>query len=146
MSMIEEPTELMTLSEAALHARVSRQAIYVAIRDQRLPGLLHKKRWYVKRSDLDFYRSQKYIGDNRKNNGKPIFNLEEGKYSVHQLAKFMSVGLGRAYPVQRLYFLLNRGRIKAMRVGAAWVITREDAILLLEEEQRRDNKRMGKVI
>ena len=146
MSNNEEISELLTISEAAKEAKVSRQAIYVALRDQRLKGFQHKRKWFINKADLDYYRSQKYIGDNRKNNGKPIFDLEKGLYSVHQLSKFMSIGLGRPYPMQRVYFLLNRGRIKAHRVGAAWIIMKEDAILLLEEEQRRDNKRMGKVI
>jgi hypothetical protein len=136
-------TELLTISEAAAHSRVSRQAIYVALRDKRLKGFIHKRKWFIKREDLDYYRSQKYIGDNRKNNGEPIFNLEKGIYSVHQLSKFMSLGLGRPFPMQRVYFLLKRGRIKSHRVGAAWIILKEDAILLLEEEQRRDKKRMG---
>jgi excisionase family DNA binding protein len=137
------PDDLMTITEAARHARVSRQAIYVALRDNRLKGAIRGRKWFIKREDLDFYRSQKYIGDNRKNNGARIFNLEEGRYSVHQLSKFMTMGLGRPYPMQRVYFVLRRGRIKAMRVGAAWVIMKEDAIALLQDEQAREAKRMG---
>lgn len=139
----EKISSLLTISEAAKEARVSRQAIYVALRDKRLKGFQHHRKWFINKTDLDFYRSQKYIGDNRKNNGEPIFDLEKGLYSVHQLSKFMSEGLRRPYPMQRIYFLLNRGRIRAHRVGAAWIIMKEDAILLMEQEQRRDAKRMG---
>ena len=137
------PDDLLTITEAAEYSRVSRQAVYVALKDKRLLGFQRKNKWFVRRADLDYYRSQKYIGDNRKNAGKKIFNLEEGRYSVHQVAKFMAAGLGRPYTMNRVYFLLMKGRLKALRVGAAWVIMKEDAVALLQDEQARESKRMG---
>ena len=134
----ENLTPLLTISEAAKEAKVSRQAIYVAIKLGRLTAHQYKRHWFINKADLDFYRENKYIGDHRKRDGKRIFDLDKGVYSVHQVSKFLSMELGRPYTMNRVYYLLNRGDIKAMRNGAAWVILKEEAIKLVELEKGRE--------
>lgn len=125
----------LTVSQAAQLSHVTRQAIYSAIRSGRLTAIVHQEMWYVTTADLETYRISKYNRDLRKLNGEYVFDLEKGHFSVQQVAKVMSAALGRSYPAQHLYYLLRSGYLQAFRVGKTWVIKKEDAIALLEEER-----------
>lgn len=131
----EELSPLLTISDAAKEAKISRQGIYVAIKHGRLKAHQKKLKWFIEKADLDAYRASRYIGDNRKNNGERIFSLEKGIYSVHQVSKFMSLEMGFIYPLNKVYYKLRRGHLKASRTGGAWVIKKEDVIKLLESEK-----------
>lgn len=126
--------EYMTLSEAAKYAHVTRQAYYVALKQGRLKATQIKRKWYVKKKDLDEYRGNKYNRDLRKQDGELVFDLEKGHFSIAQVCKVISSALKRPYPKNSLYYLVRTGQVKAFRKGCAWVIHKEDAVALLEKE------------
>ena len=132
--------KFFTLSEAAEYAHVCRQAIYAALRKKALKAEKNGRRWCISRADLDDYRTNKYNRDRRKFNGEPIFDMEKGHFSVQQVCKVISSTLKKPYPLQHIYYLMRSGQLKAFKKGAAWVISKEDAIDLLEKEKNSDGK------
>ena len=127
-----------SLKEAASYAHVTRQAIYIAIRKKRLIAVKPKGQWVVSKSDLDDYRLSKYNRDLKKDEDGYIFDIEKGYFSVPQVCKVISASIGRPYPIQHIYYLLRRGKLKALRRGVSWVIHRDDAIELLRKETGMD--------
>lgn len=127
--------ELFTLTEAGQYARVTRQAIYVALKAKRLKATKLNNRWKIKKEDLDEYRGNKYNRDLRKQNGELVFDMEKGHFSVPQVCKVLSASLNRPYSLNHLYYLIRSGKVKAFRKGYAWVIHKDDAIALLEKER-----------
>jgi len=131
----ELPDDFLSLAEAAEYAHVTRQAIYVAIRKRGLPAVKKNRQWCISRKDLDEYRANKYNRDKRKFNDEFIFDMEKGHFSVQQVCKVISATLKRPYSLQHIYYLMRRGKLKAFRMGAAWVIAKDDAVDLLEKER-----------
>ena len=131
--------EFFSLNEAAEYAHVTRQAIYKALTHRGLKAKKIGRRWHITRKDLDEYRVNKYNRDNRVINGELVFDMDKGEFSVPQVCKVFSSTMGRPFPVQRLYYLLRIGQLKASRKGASWVIKKEDAIELLQEEMGKYN-------
>lgn len=126
-----------SLPEAAAYAHVTRQAIYLAMKNRGLSGCKIGRQWYIKKEDLDEYRGNKYNRDLRKKDGEYIFDMEKGHFSVQQVCRVISATLGRPYSLQHIYYLLRIGRLKAFRAGNAWVISKEDAVALLDHEKEK---------
>jgi excisionase family DNA binding protein len=131
--------ELLTLTEAAKYAHVTRQAIYKALRERGLKAQKIDNRWLLRKGDIDEYRGNKYNRDMRMVNGQLIFDMVKGEFSVMQVCKVISATLGRPFPPQRLYYLLRSGQIKSFKKGSAWIIKKEDAVALLQEELDKNN-------
>ncbi len=134
MGQKQAPEEFFSLNQCAIYGHVTRQAIYNALRK----GLKAEKRgnrWYIKRADYDEYRANKYNRDKCIFEGEPLFDAERGHYSIRQVALTLSESLGYHVDVQRLYYLVRSGQLKAFKRGAAWVICKEDAIAVLEKEK-----------
>ena len=132
--------DLLTLRQAAEYAHVTRQAIYLALRNRGLTALKANGRWYIKRGDIDEYRKSKYDRSKRRIEGELVHDLDKGNFSVMHLAKIFSLpisegGLGRPYTTQRIYYLLRIGEIKALRKGATWIIPKEEVVRLYEREK-----------
>ncbi|MBM3192289.1 MAG: helix-turn-helix domain-containing protein, partial [Chlamydiae bacterium] len=53
-------SQLVTITEAARINNVTRQAIYVAIKQKKLKAFKETTRWTIDIKDLEKYRSQKY--------------------------------------------------------------------------------------
>ncbi len=131
--------ELLTLEEAAKYARVTRQAIYKALRNRGLKAKKVGRKWMLSKEHIDEYRSNKYNRDMRVVNGQLIFDMEKGEFSVTQVCKVFSATLGRPFPMQRLYYLLRTGQLRSFKKGSAWIINKEDAVALLQEEMDKYN-------
>lgn len=120
----EEPTfnqdQAVTITEAAKINGVTRQAIYVAIKQNKLKAQKDSTRWTIKLSDLESYRRDKYSRTKSTFDGELIFDNQKGYYSVNQVAKILGV------PAQKIYYATRVGMLKAIRKGAAWVISEED--------------------
>ena len=121
MSEIREgeiPTDkkFVTLSEAAKINNVTRQAIYVAIKQKKLRASKDSTRWTIDLDDLENYRKQKYSRSKSMFNGELLFDNQKGYFSVNQVAKMLNV------PAQKTYYATRVGLMKASRRGAAWVI------------------------
>lgn len=111
-----EPKKILSITEAAKLNKVSRQAIYVAIKLGKLKAHKENNRWVIHREDLIAYRKQKYSRAKSVFNGELLFDNNKGYYSVSQIARMLNV------PVQKIYYATRVGMLKAFRKGAAWVI------------------------
>jgi excisionase family DNA binding protein len=122
MSNTNQKTETkhVSITEAARLNNVTRQAIYVAIKLNKLKARKETTRWTIHLDDLEAYRKQKYSRAKSTFNGELIFDNGKGYYSVNQAARMLSV------PAQKIYYATRIGALKAHRKGAAWVIHVED--------------------
>lgn len=112
--------KLVSITEAAKLNKVTRQAIYVAIKLNKLKARKETTRWTIHLDDLENYRKQKYSRTKSTFNGELLFDNNKGYYSVNQVAKMLSV------PAQKIYYATRIGKLKAHRKGAAWVVSVED--------------------
>lgn len=116
----EDDKKVVSITEAAKINKVTRQAIYVAIKQRKLKARKDTTRWVIDLEDLDEYRSNKYSRAKSMFNGELLFDNNKGYYSVKQVAVMLTV------PVQKIYYATRVGLLKASRRGAAWVIHIED--------------------
>jgi excisionase family DNA binding protein len=112
----EREDKLVSITEAAKLNKVTRQAIYVAIKLNKLKARKDSTRWAIHLDDLADYRKQKYSRARSTFNGELVFDSNKGQYSVNQVAKMLGV------PPQKIYYATRSGKLKAFRKGAAWVI------------------------
>lgn len=112
--------KVLTISEAAKLNKVSRQAIYVAIKLNKLKAKKDTSQWTIDRDDLISYRKDKYSRRKSVFGGELIFDRSKGLYSVNEVARMLRV------PVQKIYYATRIGRLNAHRKGAAWVISMND--------------------
>lgn len=115
-NQVEGGDRLVTITKAAEIHKVTRQAIYVAIKLNKLKAYKKTSRWMINLDDLDNYRDQRYSRTKSLHNGELIFSKEKGLFSVNQVANLLKV------PVQKIYYAMRIGLLKASRKGAAWVI------------------------
>ncbi|MBS4167996.1 helix-turn-helix domain-containing protein [Parachlamydia sp. AcF125] len=112
--------KIVSITEAAKLNKVTRQAIYVAIKLNKLKAQKETTRWTINLEDLEAYRKQKYSRTKSMYNGELLFDNNRGFFSVNQVAKMLNV------PAQKIYYATRIGILKAHRKGAAWVIHAED--------------------
>lgn len=111
-----EDKKIVSITEAARINGVTRQAIYVAIKQKKLKATKDATRWKIHIDDLEDYRKQKYSRTKSMFDGELLFDNKQGFYSVRQVAELLNV------PVQKIYYATRIGLIKASRKGAAWVV------------------------
>jgi len=125
--------KVVSITEAARLNNVTRQAIYVAIKQKKLKAYKDSTRWTIDLEDLEDYRRQKYSRAKSLYNGELLFgDNDKGFHSVNQVAKMLGV------PAQKIYYATRIGMLKATRRGAAWVVHTED---LREYQEKYLNKR-----
>ncbi|MGE0831687.1 MAG: helix-turn-helix domain-containing protein [Simkaniaceae bacterium] len=110
------PKKVVSITEAARINGVTRQAIYVAIKQNKLRARKDSTRWTIDLDDLEEYRRNKYSRTKSTYDGDLLFDNGKGYYSVNQVAKMLGV------PAQKIYYATRIGMLKASRKGAAWVI------------------------
>lgn len=118
--MEKKEERVVSITEAAKINGVTRQAIYVAIKLNKLKARKETTRWTISLDDLADYQNMKYCRSKSVFNGEPLFDNCKGYYSVNQVAKMLSV------PAQKIYYATRSGFLKAQRRGAAWVIHSDD--------------------
>ncbi len=133
--MAEDAKKVVSITEAARINRVTRQAIYVAIKLNKLRAKKVQSRWVIDLEDLEEYRKQKYSRAKSTFEGELLFNNEAGFFSVNQVAKMLGV------PAQKIYYATRVGHLKAHRKGAAWVIHQDDVRLYQENYLSRKAKK-----
>lgn len=111
---------VVSITEAARINNVTRQAIYVAIKQRKLKAHKDSTRWTIDLSDLEEYRKHKYSRTKSMFDGELLFDNNKGYYSVNQVAQILGV------PAQKIYYATRVGLLKAIRKGAAWVIHSND--------------------
>jgi excisionase family DNA binding protein len=112
--------KVVSITEAAKLNNVTRQAIYVAIKLNKLPAAKETSRWMIHLDDLIEYRKQKYSRAKSLFQGELLFDNHKGYFSVNQVAKLLNV------PAQKIYYATRAGYLKAHRRGAAWVVHVDD--------------------
>ena len=117
---VSSTKKVVSITEAAKINNVTRQAIYVAIKQKKLKAFKDATRWTIDLEDLENYRRQKYSRTKSMFNGELLFDNHKGFFSVNQVAKMLSV------PAQKIYYATRVGLMKAHRKGAAWVIHMTD--------------------
>lgn len=128
--------KLVSITEAAKLNKVTRQAIYVAIKLNKLKARKETTRWTIHLDDLEAYKKQKYSRTKSMYNGELLFDNNKGFYSVNQVADLLKV------PNQKIYYATRVGHLKAIRRGAAWVIQTEDVKHYQETYlKKKSNKR-----
>ena len=111
----------VSVSEAAKIKKVTRQAIYLAIRLKRLKAYKHDEKWQVFMTDLKEYDAKRFSRiHHSKFNGKLIFDETKGYLSIDGAAK--KLGIHK----QKLYYAARKGVLKATRKNSAWVIQVKD--------------------
>ncbi len=111
-----ESEKVVSITEAARINNVTRQAIYVAIKQKKLKATKDSTRWTIHLDDLEEYRTNKYSRTKSIFDGELLFDNNKGFFSVGQAAKYLGV------PAQKIYYATRVGLLKATRKGAAWVI------------------------
>lgn len=107
----------VTVSEAARIKKVTRQAIYLAIRLQRLKAYKHNDGWKIFKVDLEDYDNNiRYSRIQSTYKGELIFNEDKGYISIQKAAEMLGI------PVQKLYYAARTEKLKAVRKRASWVI------------------------
>lgn len=117
---LASPRKVVSITEAARINGVTRQAIYVAIKQNKLKARKDSTRWTIDLDDLEEYRRNKYSRSKSTFDGELLFDNDKGFYSVNQAAKILGV------PAQKIYYATRIGMLKASRKGAAWVIHVDD--------------------
>lgn len=112
--------KMVSITEAARINNVTRQAIYVAIKQRKLKAYKDTTRWTIDVEDLDAYRKQKYSRSKSVFDGELLFDNQKGFFSINQVAKMLGV------PAQKIYYATRVGLLKASRKGAAWVVHTDD--------------------
>jgi excisionase family DNA binding protein len=113
-------SRVVSITEAARLNNVTRQAIYVAIKQRKLRATKDATRWTIDLKDLEDYKSNKYSRKKSTFNGELLFDNSKGYYSINEAAKILNV------PAQKIYYATRVGHLKAIRKGAAWVIHIDD--------------------
>lgn len=116
----ETNKRLVSITEAAKINNVTRQAIYVAIKQNKLKATKHTTRWTIDLEDLEEYRRQKYSRTKSMYDGELLFDNKKGFFSINQVARMLGV------PAQKIYYATRVGLLKASRKGAAWVVHTDD--------------------
>ncbi len=116
----ETTSKFLSITEAARLNNVTRQAIYVAIKLNKLKATKQEARWAIHVDDLEEYRQNKYSRAKSMYQGELLFDNHQGYFSVNQVAELLGV------PPQKIYYATRVGKLKAHRRGAAWVIHKED--------------------
>ncbi len=130
-----EEKKVVSITEAAKLNNVTRQAIYVAIKLNKLKATKETTRWTINLDDLEEYRRQKYSRSKSVFNGELLFDNHKGYFSVNQAAQMLSV------PAQKIYYATRIGLLKAHRKGAAWVIHADDMKEYQEKHGQKKNRR-----
>lgn len=130
-----EDKKVVSITEAAKLNKVTRQAIYVAIKLNKLKATKETTRWTINVKDLEDYRRQKYSRTKSVFDGELLFDNIKGFFSVNQVAEMLNV------PAQKIYYATRIGLLKASRKGAAWVIHTDDMKEYQEKHAQKKNRR-----
>jgi len=123
--MISEVTifpneDLMTVNQVGDQLAISNQAVYLALRKNRMNGIKLRGHWAIPKTEVENYVDTLYSRDFSKKNGKLIFDKENGRFSVSHASKYLNV------PIHRIYYFIYQGLIPYKRVKCSYVIHKKD--------------------
>ena len=107
----------VSVSQAARLKKVTRQAIYLAIKLKRLKAYRHDNSWRIFIRDLNEYDSKLYSTEHRSDHdGSPIFDDANGFFSIEKCSQLTKI------PRQKLYYAIRKGWLKAKRKRASYIV------------------------
>lgn len=108
---------MLTISQLTDKYHITRQTLFIKIKDGRLKATKKKGKWCIREKDYLSYIKDRY--HRYLDNGVKFF---DGKnvFSPRQVSQKLKCS------VQKIYYDLRRGRLPASRYRYAWVITLED--------------------
>jgi hypothetical protein len=114
----------VSVNEAARIKKVTRQAIYLAIRLKRLKAYTDgNKKLKVFLLDLEAYDERKFSRLYHSTiDGERVFDDEKGLFSVDTASKLVNINQ------QRIYYAIRKGKLKAHKRKAAWVVHVNDLL------------------
>ena len=127
--------KFISIAQAADLHEVTQQAIYVAIKLNKLKASKNNTHWTIHLDDLEAYSKEKYSRSKSMFNGELVYDPTQGRYSINQVSKILNV------PVQKIYYATRIGQLKAHRKGVAWVIHENDMKVYAEELVAKRKKR-----
>lgn len=136
---IDNLPDILTISEAAQAAEVSRQAIYRAIKNERIKGKKINNTWTFTNHEFEEYMKFRYSRQFSTYQGELLFDIEKGEYSVPEAAKKCGVN------EQHIYYKLRRGELKGRKKGGAWVLNYEDLVETFKEKIQKENEKQLKM-
>lgn len=132
----DDQEKTLNLDEAAQYMKVTRQAVGMAIKQNKLKATLQNGKWRVTEKDLDHYRMNKYVREHSLRDGELLFDPSKGELSVLQTAKLLG------YKIQHVYYLIHTGQIRGSKKGCSWVIHKDEAKRIYEERYKVLNKQI----
>lgn len=129
----------VTVREAARIKNVTREAIYLAIRDGKLKAYDDGSGLRVFVMDLITYDRKKYCRENSEMNGEKIIDANKGEVSIEKAAQMIGV------PQQKLYYACRSGKLKAIRKGSTLVIM-VDELMQYEKQYLKKEFTQKKVV
>ena len=114
--------KLYTVEEAANLRKVSRQALYLAIKAGKLRTVKENRHMKIPHSELLEYNKHLYSRMRSKFEGKLVFDESEGFISVIKAAELTSIN------AQKIYYAIRTKKLRARTTKCAWVIHIDDLI------------------
>ena len=127
--------EPITITQASQELNVTRQAVFLAIKMQRLVAFKHDHRWLILKSDLNHYVNNKYSRKLSRREGALIFDRKKGQYSINDVSNILKVDQNR------VYYLVRLGKIKTSRSGGNIVILHEDLRKFIDKEAKISSRK-----
>jgi excisionase family DNA binding protein len=113
--------QYLTITEVSNKMGVTRQALYTAIKRNRLKSSKHESRKrYIHRNDLEDFLKNRYSRNFSTYNGKLLFDPSKGNYSIKQAAGKLNI------PIQKVYYMIRSKKLKYVKHGGAYVITQKN--------------------
>ncbi|SRR5260221_1698904 len=123
-----------TINELAKRYLLTRQAIYLKIKEKRLPACKKNGKWFISEKDFIEYEKSKYKRRSESNKSHPLWI--DGNYSVPEAAEIIGC------TEQNLYYALRINKIKGTRYRCAWIIHIDD-INLFKKTYKPRTRRNG---
>jgi len=111
---------MMTILEAAKLLNITRQAVYVAVKQKKIRALKCAYQWKISNSDVLEYIKNRYSRKTSVINGELVFDKSKGEYSVTETACLLHV------PNNFVYYSIQSRGLKHKRKAAAYVIHIDD--------------------
>jgi excisionase family DNA binding protein len=127
----------MSISECAEYGNVGRQAIFLAIKKQKLKAAQINGRWRINKSDYEEYRLDRYNRQKHKVDGERVFDVESGLLTADQVRTVLSHETKTVFTINHIYYLLRTGDLPSYRKGKAWVISMPDVQAFIEKYRKR---------
>jgi hypothetical protein len=145
--MIEKKMIFESLSQAAKYGRVTRQAVFLAIKKGSLRAekklIKGKVQWTITQEDLDDYRAGKNCCEKRQYEGCKLYDIKNNRWSVLHASKAISHMLGRSFPAHRIYYLIRKGEVRVAKYGCSIVISEAAVMDLYEKEKAKEAQRFA---